>query len=187
MRITQKLEQRIVDTLVADREGHIILPPKAYRSDGSVHVVRDGLTIRFVRHLWFRTRGQLTRKDLLRQVCPAVGCQNPYHWAVIDEPNSRTHCPKGHPYSPETDLPGRDRCAECKRIRDEKRPRKGTPSVAETNAAKTHCPKGHEYVESNIYWSRTKSGGYSRKCRACQMERDARRRATPSPEGAPTA
>jgi hypothetical protein len=37
----------------------------------------------------------------------------------------------------------------------------------------THCPHGHVYDEANTYWSPRKK----RYCRACQRQRDVRRRA----------
>ena len=42
---------------------------------------------------------------------------------------------------------------------------------AKERAERTHCLHGHEYTEENTYWFRGK-----RHCRACQREKDAKRR-----------
>lgn len=39
------------------------------------------------------------------------------------------------------------------------------------NVAKTHCPQGHPYARGNMYVYPRKSGGLSRHCRPCAIER----------------
>ena len=49
--------------------------------------------------------------------------------------------------------------------------------VATPNAAKTHCPQNHPYDEANTYYRARGPAGTERKCKACKMERQRRRRA----------
>lgn len=70
----------------------------------------------------------------------------------------RTHCPKGHEYTPENteyNARGYQVCLTCK------------------SQPKTHCPQGHAYTEENTYVD--SAGG--RNCKTCQRERMAQRRA----------
>lgn len=51
-------------------------------------------------------------------------------------------------------------------------------TLAARNAAKTHCPHGHEYTPGNTCIGKLQGGRFTcRKCRACQRERNAARRA----------
>lgn len=87
------------------------------------------------------------------------------HWQAF-----KTHCPAGHPYTPENLIAkryGRD-CRICANARR----RKGTPSAVEINRNKTHCAKGHEFTPENTRIRKptaTHHGG--RECRACDRER----------------
>lgn len=40
------------------------------------------------------------------------------------------------------------------------------------NATKTHCPQGHPYDAENTYRYKRPDGGFGRKCRQCQRDRD---------------
>jgi hypothetical protein len=88
---------------------------------------------------------------------------------------SRTHCPRGHPYSGENlYIPpsgkGR-RCRICAAENDLRlRPRSGERRGPKH---KTHCKRGHELSGANVY---TPPGAPEfRQCRACKSERGKRR------------
>jgi hypothetical protein len=95
----------------------------------------------------------------------------------------KTHCPRGHEYTPENTYvnpKGSRECRTCTRARKEedgriaKERRRQRGLMPNTNSAKTHCPQGHPYDEENTYL--IPSNG-RRMCRACIRARSARRRA----------
>lgn len=58
-----------------------------------------------------------TWHDQYRRQCGVEDCWNPAHFAQY---SSRTHCPKGHPYTPENlaqNGAGKKRCRTCHRQR----------------------------------------------------------------------
>jgi len=53
--------------------------------------------------------------------------------------------------------------------------RRSDATLPSVNSRKTHCPHGHQYTDANTYYSRGKSGGQTRKCKACTIDRAKRR------------
>lgn len=91
----------------------------------------------------------------------------------------KTHCPRGHEYTPENtyiNTRGGRECRMCRQLKydrvnqkmREKRAARGL--MPNLNSAKTHCPQGHPYDEKNTYINPS-SGG--RMCKTCIRERDA--------------
>jgi hypothetical protein len=75
----------------------------------------------------------------------------------------KTHCPKGHPYSPENTFVnsvGGRVCITCQKSRT----KGGGPG-----ALRTHCPHGHEYTPENTILRQ--SGNGVRACRECSRLR----------------
>lgn len=78
---------------------------------------------------------------------------------------AKTHCPKGHPYSPENtyvDPDGRRECRTCRALRSKEWVRVHNPGVR--HGTETHCPSGHPYESDNVI--PTVNGG--RACRECK-------------------
>lgn len=81
-----------------------------------------------------------------------------------DHQLNKTHCPKGHEYTPENTYsrPGsraNRHCRACIRAKDQARTQGLGPDWQRN---KTHCPRGHEYNEVNTRWYRN-----HRYCREC--------------------
>jgi GIY-YIG catalytic domain len=75
--------------------------------------------------------------------------------AHIAEQSRKTHCLRGHEYTPENTVLSQDGHRECKAC-----------NYARKKAAKTSCPKGHPYDEGNVLLS---SSG-RRMCAVCLAE-----------------
>ena len=80
----------------------------------------------------------------------------------------KTHCPKGHEYTPENTYTSRKGCRTCKTCHMGL----GAPKAGNFYANKTHCPAGHPYDEVNTYKPPGKPN--SRMCRACIKARHIR-------------
>lgn len=126
-------------------------------------------------------------------LCRIRHCVNPDHLeAVTPQTNVRrsesvcainakkTHCPLGHPYTPENthiDKHGKRNCKTCARLRQAEYQARLRAEKIERgeyvlpSAAKTHCPSGHEYTPENTLIH--VSGG--RRCRECHRKREADR------------
>src|SRR5580700_2751100 len=96
---------------------------------------------------------------------------------------AKTHCLKGHEYTPDNTMVGKEGWRQCRacskashaawykknreehnRRRREKRLKRPPMKKAERKLTiRTHCPQGHEYNDENTLW--TKRG--SRFCRTC--------------------
>lgn len=78
----------------------------------------------------------------------------------------KTHCPRGHEYTPancyDPTMQAR-RCKQCARDRaqNQKAPKK----------PRSHCQRGHEFTPAN-----TITSGNARKCRACENARQRRKK-----------
>jgi hypothetical protein len=87
----------------------------------------------------------------------------------------KTHCPKGHEYSPENTRvrDGSRYCRACGRERAKEQYRLKQAAAGKTVGPpmqeKTHCVNGHEFDEQNTQWDRGK-----RRCRACNNEKSRR-------------
>ena len=99
----------------------------------------------------------------------------------------KTHCPKGHEYTPENTrvrlAPSGNEMRSCKQCaRDASaaaRDARGGMSreagwkseLAKKNETKTHCPQGHEYTPENTFFDKSSNG---RRCRICMRAKSAR-------------
>lgn len=82
---------------------------------------------------------------------------------------SKTHCPQGHPYTPDNVYikPSRTtrECRTCHRHQSNASYRKRHPDALPGQSDRTHCPRGHAYNEENTY--RAPSSPNKRVCREC--------------------
>lgn len=84
----------------------------------------------------------------------------------------KTHCPRGHEYSPEN-TSVYNGCRSCKTCQREYARRKRQENSTGPRALPTHCIHGHPFDETNTYFR--PSGG--RSCRICMQEGDRRHKA----------
>jgi hypothetical protein len=176
VKLSREAERSVLESIRRYPEDHVTWRRELYtRADGALLVYRDGLAELLHRRLYRLTIDpDLGRKRLVR-TCDKHGCANPHHYEVQGE-ETRTHCPKGHPYAGNTDPTGH--CAICAAARRASRSGDGKPAPV-LNAEKTHCPNSHEYTPRNTYVY-VGRGGVHRKCRACNAERAAARRRQPA-------
>ncbi len=130
-------------------------------------------------------RGEIPTGLTLDHLCRVRCCVNPWHLEAVTEAenirrgnagkaqSSRTHCPKGHPYSGDNlriRKTGARRCNACAtEVTTRWKLAKGRGIGAGTSGwqkAKTHCPRGHEYSPDN-----TRMNNGSRVCITCGKER----------------
>lgn len=179
MRLTKKLEARVLATLRETPDACIAFPPEAYRDDGSITIIRDGLTYRLHRYLeWKLTGTKLdSRMYLIPGGCRTDGCMNPNHRIRTRQPASghpRPTCPRGHPYEGNTVADKHRRCATCKEEYNARR-RKGTRRAG-------YCKHGHKLTPGNCYLWRDVSGREHRRCKRCTLATTRARRAKPNGE-----
>lgn len=171
--LTPAIEEQIVAALADDPDMHVTLPPRAYRSDGSLLVHRDNLYgVRAQRHLWRRIIGPLPREVFLRRVCDDPLCINPHHYRERRSSHDRpTRCRNGHEYTPENTLvDGRYRCRICwEKVVLQRRKPNPNPNPADVNRAKTHCIHGHPFTPENTYINEW-HGMTRRRCRQCAID-----------------
>jgi hypothetical protein len=134
-------------------------------------------------HLCHPGDGSCPPETCLHRICvnPAhleavTGAENKRRSNCISAQEAkRTHCIRGHEFTPENTRirirrSGNETraCKECERIAD---PLTGRPNVAEVNAAKTHCPAGHEYTPENTIIDPSNGGRRCKICRRGQVQR----------------
>jgi len=184
--------------VVAD-EPHRVLGTRCWlwtaaRSDHGYSVFSlDGKTRQGHVVRWEHDHGPVPDGLELDHKCRMVSCVNPEHMeAVTHEENIRrsqkgdrgannaqkTHCPKGHEYTPENTLFGktpkggtkRD-CKACTSARKKARRASGVEVVKKgpVQEKATHCQRGHEFTPENTIL--TKNGEEERRqCRVCKRE-----------------
>ena len=96
----------------------------------------------------------------------------------------KTHCPKGHEYTPgNTVVDSNDGSRKCRICRREAsvayRAAKRNAKPKTVRVRKTHCPQGHEYTPKNTY---VRPDG-TRRCQACHRRREAARWAANPEQG----
>lgn len=94
------------------------------RGYGQFHAGRQGGSCLAYRWLYERTRGPVPKGLELDHLCRTPRCVNPDHLEPVTRQvnndrgfgnNRKTHCPQGHPYSPEnTFYRERDKSRQCK-------------------------------------------------------------------------
>lgn len=89
-----------------------------------------------------------------------------------DHQARKTHCPRGHEYTPENCYDPTMTQRRCKTCAREKARNQGAPKTL-----RTHCRKGHEFTPEN-----TRVSGGQRKCRECERARRRAHRSTPPSE-----
>lgn len=174
MRITQRLEAEVVESLRESPGTCITFPAKAYRPDGSIMIHRKNRSVRLHRYLAEQMGVAVPRGVYLHPNCATTGCMNPFHRKASRRSSlgrNATHCVNGHPYATGNILPtGRYRCRTCRDDRNTRR-RKGTRSGG-------YCGKGvHRLTPANTYRTVDVGGKEHRRCRICTIERMRARRA----------
>lgn len=130
-------------------------------------------------------RGAVPYGQVLHHVegCPYKHCINPWHLVPMSQAShlrqpghalydgiNRTHCPRGHPYTPDNLVkrknPRGRECAECNRQRARR------SYIHSPRIYADRCPQGHPFTPEN---TGIRKNGY-RRCRACDRERSQRSR-----------
>lgn len=154
------------------------------------------------RAAWAAANGPIPIGLTIDHICRVRLCCNPAHLRLLTNFenaqdngfSSKTHCKRGHELAGDnitlrTTPKGNTiricrLCAvqrwwesrEANLAKQQAKRRARGVQPGNHNGRKTHCPQGHEYTPENTYdWSdatRTR-----RACRACKIEREARRRA----------
>lgn len=119
----------------------------------------------------------------LGEDCPHRACVNPAHLEPkLPRDNvlrgggpsaihaRKTHCKRGHEFTPENTYLGTDggrSCKACWKVRDlEKHGPRG--KCGDAQRARTHCKNGHEYTPENIYYTTRADGVAIRHCKTCR-------------------
>ncbi len=110
-------------------------------------------------------------------LCFNRACVRPGHLEPVTQQENvmraRTHCRKGHEFTPENTYVRPGGTGGIQRICRTCNPRNyGAGNImAARNAAKTHCPKGHEYTPENTAYDKRPGGRRARRCRECDRSR----------------
>lgn len=142
------------------------------------------------RHAYIKLIGPVVSDLELDHRCVVKCCVNPLHLEPVTHRKNmqrsnvgwnyrdRTHCNKGHPFTPENTVfhkrPGREptrACRTCCRERHEQRQAK----LRQVNAERikhlpTHCKRGHEFTPENTRLRKHPEGKTTRVCRTCGDE-----------------
>ena len=101
---------------------------------------------------------------------PVTHAENVRRGAAGENQRAKTHCPRGHEYTPENTYNNPRRpnraCQACRALRRQE------SGAGPSNRTKTHCPRGHEYTQENTY-QQVRNGSVMRSCIACRRNRGA--------------
>jgi hypothetical protein len=189
-RLLKKLEQRSIwENGCRVWQGY-----RDQKGYGSIHIGNSrygGYVVKVHRVAWAILKGPPPTDRDLDHRCRNRACWNVEHlrpsttWENIHAEGSlatahlnagKTHCPRGHEYTPDNirwqrahgKILGRI-CKTCdnQRNRDEYWEwRKDNPVEPHPNLRKTHCKQGHEFTPENTYVYRTGK----RACRMCRAQ-----------------
>lgn len=175
-----RLPQRFWSKISQDEHGCWIWTANKNKGYGRFRISNPRSVVQAHRYSYEQLVGPIPDGLDLDHMCRVPACCNPAHLEAVTRrtnllrgetlpasQTTRTHCPKGHPYSGENLAikNGTRQCRECTRERDRNRPRR---YAAHPLAKPTHCPKGHEYTESNSL----RSPGEGLRCRICRAEKN---------------
>lgn len=168
MKLTLALQQQIITAIGEDPDRPLILPDWAYQPDDRercmVYVQRIPMDLH--RHLHNMLIRPLGHHEVMIQRGGPRNI-NPFLFDVVAGRRSRrTHCNRGHEYTPENEAPPNPRGYRCLTCLRETYGFTGQGTGA-ANRLKTHCPQGHEYTKANT--RHTKDG--RRRCITCTRER----------------
>jgi hypothetical protein len=183
MRLTGKYLERFLQRVVKSDDGCWTWDG-AHTAAGyaeSWNGVRPVFAHRVAHEMWI---GPIPDGYEVDHLCRNPSCINPEHLEAVPgrvnnlRSNSagavnarKTHCPRGHEFTPENTqfrttprgTPSRV-CRECKNSRRRVAVKKERP-------LSTHCPQGHPMEGDNLRVYVKKNGKLSRQCRQCSLDR----------------
>lgn len=169
-RLTPWVVEEMVEFLAESPDTCLLLNPSMMPKSGMPRVNREGKRRSLPRYLYLRVKSEEPEGFLLA-ACSTPGCLNPFHFELSQRRGGRviTHCPNGHPYTPDNiERVGKFKCKTCREARLARR-RKG-------KYGRGYCHKGHKYTPSNTYTTREPDGTLTRRCRTCQKDNQRRYR-----------
>lgn len=201
--LTSKQAARFWAT-VDQGEGCWLRPTRSLGHDGYGAVSIGGKHYKAHRVAWTLVNGPIPEGMVLDHLCRNRGCVRPDHLEVVTgvenvlrgvgwgaQNATKTECVNGHPLSGDNlrvQRNGGRICVECERQHWTRKNQKRNAKLAEERAAlglkpmqhrelSTHCKNGHEFTPETTYTYVGRTGTPIRACRACQRDRDRKRRA----------
>jgi hypothetical protein len=159
------------------------------RSQGYGLFLYEGNRVSAHRAAYMILVGAIPDSGVVHHLCRNRRCCNPAHLqlttpsehplldpTIVQKNKEKTHCIRGHEFTPENTYvfsEGRA-CRECRRLEKAARWDREHPGSGPHNRSKTHCVNGHEFTPENTKYSPLPNGGQRRSCRECSRQATAR-------------